>query len=177
MLKILRDTNNTRKVTLTAVFVALGILIPFVTSHAFGILGTVLLPMHLPILLCGFICGMRYGLIAGVVTPCLSSLITGMPAPYPMLPIMLVELTLYGFSSGLLFKRFKLPLFFALPVSMLIGRAGYAVMFYILLALNPAMKALSVWAAVTTGLVGIVVQLVIIPPAVSLSEKFFKSNI
>jgi len=88
-----------------------------------------------------------------------------MPLLYPMLPIMVVELAMYGAVSGLLFEKFKVPLFLALPLTMALGRVGYGLMFGILFAFNnePVFKALTVWAALTTGLPGIVIQLTVIP--------------
>jgi len=157
--------NYTRRIIYTAVFAAIGVLLPYVTAHAFGpALGPVLLPMHIPVLLCGLICGTLYGTVCGVLAPALSCLITGMPVPYPMLPIMIVELSVYGAVSGLLFRKFKLPVYLALPAAMIAGRAGYGIMFAILNAFQSgALKAAAVWTAIVAGAPGIAIQLVIIP--------------
>ena len=163
MLKVIGELNDTKRLTLTALFCALGVIIPYATAHGLGLEGRMFLPMHLPVLLCGLICGPRYGFACGVISPLMSSLYTGMPLVYPMLPIMLLELSIYGFVSGILFNRLNLPIYFALPLTLLAGRAGYAIMYYILFAFNPALQALTVWAAVVTGLPGIAIQLVAIP--------------
>ena len=44
--------TKTGKLTATGMLLALGILLPFATSHGMGLPGTVLLPMHIPVLLC-----------------------------------------------------------------------------------------------------------------------------
>ncbi|MCL2630877.1 MAG: ECF transporter S component [Firmicutes bacterium] len=161
-----KDLSTVKKIALTAFFTVAGVLLPYLTSHAFGIMGTVHLPMHIPVLLCGLLLGVKYGAVCGFLSPLLSHYITGMPAnlPFmPMLPIMLVELTLYGAVSGLLYKNLKLPLFISLPVAMIIGRCGYAIMFAILLSQNPSIKPLTMPMAVLTGWVGILIQLIVIP--------------
>jgi len=158
--------SDTKRLVFTAMFTALGVMLSYITAHAFGPqlgLGAIILPMHLPVLLCGLLCGPVYGFLCGVLAPSLSNLLTQMPLAYPMLPIMLAELSIYGAVSGLLFKKFKLPLFIALPGAMVAGRIGYGIVFAVLFALNPGLKALTVWAALLTGLPGILAQIIIIP--------------
>ena len=74
------------RIVLAGVLTALGVLLPFVTAHAFGVPGTVLLPMHLPVLLMGLLCGPQFGAAGGLLIPVISSLLTGMPVAFPMLP-------------------------------------------------------------------------------------------
>jgi len=69
---------DTLRLTLAALFVALGLVLPFLTGQIPEI-GSMLLPMHLPALLCGFVCGWPCGLAVGFVMPLLRSLIFGMP--------------------------------------------------------------------------------------------------
>ncbi|MCL2588788.1 MAG: DUF1893 domain-containing protein [Oscillospiraceae bacterium] len=155
----------------TGLMVALGLIIPFATAHGFGLPGTVLLPMHMPILLCGLLLGARYGLIAGLITPLLSSVLTGMPPVFPMLPIMIVQLGGMGFVSGFLRHRFRLPLYVALIGAMLSGQVLYGLMFEaLLLAAGAPIRALSVSAAITTGLPGLLIQLTLIPAVVKSIE-------
>ena len=162
---------QTKKIAYTALFIAFGVVLPYFSAHAFGLQGTVLLPMHIPVLVCGLVCGVKYGLLCGALAPLLSSLITGMPVAYPMLPIMIVELSIYGIATGLLHGKFKLHLYIALPVAMVLGRVGYAIMFAILNALTPGIRALTVFAALATGLPGICIQLILVPAVVNLLQK------
>ena len=81
------------------------ITLPFLTMQIPAV-GSMLLPMHIPVLLCGFFCGWRYGLIVGVVAPLLRSVLFGMPPMFPTAAAMAFELAAYGALTGLLFQRF-----------------------------------------------------------------------
>ena len=117
--------TNTKRLILAGLCVALGIVLP-VAFHSVANAGSIFLPMHIPVLLCGLICGWPYGLACGVLAPLLSSLITGMP-PMAFLPSMLCELAVYGFVSGLLMRYVKTgkllaDLYISLVGAMLLGR-------------------------------------------------------
>lgn len=90
--------SNIKNLALAAMFMALGLVLPFFTGQIPQI-GKMLLPMHIPVLLCGLICGWKYGLAVGFVTPLLRSVIFGMPILYPMAIGMAFELMTYGFES------------------------------------------------------------------------------
>lgn len=156
--------GRTHTLVLTALFVTLGLVIPYATGHAFGIPGTVLLPMHLPVLLCGLLLGARPGALCGFVTPLLSSLLTGMPAPYPMLPIMMLQLSALGLLSGTLYRRLRVPLYPALLLSVTAGWALYGLAFSLLLLGDSGLRAPSVLTAVTAGIPGMALQLLLLPP-------------
>ncbi|MBE5962275.1 MAG: DUF1893 domain-containing protein [Lachnospiraceae bacterium] len=120
--------------------------------------------MHMPVFLMGLICGPMFGLLGGILIPVMSCILTGMPAVYPMLPIMVGELGMYGSVSGILHHKFRQDLYVSLIGSMICGKGVYAVLFQILLLLNHGeLKALSVSAAFITGLPGIIIQLLCIP--------------
>lgn len=89
------------KCVTAAVCMALCVILPLAV-HGIPNAGTLLSPMHLPVLLCGLICGWPYGLICGLIGPLLSSMISSMPPAGPILYGMLVELAFYGLISGLL---------------------------------------------------------------------------
>ncbi|MDL2292393.1 DUF1893 domain-containing protein [Acholeplasma sp. OttesenSCG-928-E16] len=168
---ILKITELT-KLTLTAIFIILGILIPYITGHLFMIPGTIFLPMHIPVFLCGIITGPKYGFLCGILTPALSSLMTGMPVSFPMLPIMAVELSVYGLASGFLTNKIRLNIFLTLVISMVLGRLGYALIFTVLTNLmETELAALSAFSAFLTGLPGIAIQLVIIPSIYLILKK------
>lgn len=156
-------TNN-KNLILTGLCIALGLIIPYITGHAAGIPGNVLLPMYLPVVLCGHLCGWRYGLLCGILTPALSSVLTGMPPLWPMLPIVMADLAVNGLISGLLYRKLKLPVFVSLPAAMLAGRCAYGLMFVTLTAASSApLKAPGAITAIITGLPGAALQLIIIP--------------
>ena len=169
--------TRTRRLTVAAMLLAVGIILPFATAHGMGIPGTVLLPMHIPVFLCGFLCGPSYGATCGFILPVLNSVLTGMPAVYPMMPIMACELLTYGLASGLLahktpLGRRRIGIYASLVISMIAGRAAYGLVFWVLLLAGGELKALSVIGAVTTGMPGIVVQLLFIPALIFTLESF-----
>ena len=162
---------QTKKLTYAGVLLALGLVLPFAAAHGFGISGAVLLPMHIPVLLCGLICGPWHGVLLGIILPILNSALTSMPALYPMVPIMTAELAVYGLVSGILqnktpLGKHKWGIYPSLIVAMVMGRAAYGLTLRLLLSLDASMKAASVWTAITVGLPGIAVQLVLLPPIV-----------
>lgn len=163
--------SKTQKLTTAGLLVAVGVLLPYVCAHGIGVKGTVFLPMHIPVFLAGLLCGPLFGVLAGAVIPALNSLITGMPAYYPMLPIMAAELAVYGLVSGLLYSKTRLSdkrwgVYPALILAMACGRAAYGAVFEILLVMNPSMRGAGVWAAFVTGIPGVIVQLVVVPAIV-----------
>ncbi len=170
--------NRTNKLTISGMLLAIGIILPFVTAHGLGIPGTVLLPMHVPVLLCGFLCGPIYGLLLGVILPIISSIFTGMPVLYPMTPIMIMELMTYGFFTGIFMTRTKIckkriGLYIALIIAMICGRVMYGITFAVLMSISGTLKALSVWSAIVTGIPGIIVQILLIPIIVMMVNQFF----
>ncbi len=158
--------NSTRRLVLSALFLALGILLPFV-FHATGIGGASLLPMHLPVLLAGFIVGPFYGLVIGFTTPLLSGLLIGMPpfAPIPVAAIMAFELAAYGFFAGLFYEKLKISSIPSLVLAMICGRVVYGLCVFVLIVAFGFVNMnvwVSVWGAVVTGWPGILAQLVLV---------------
>ena len=164
----MKQMNSIKRMTLTAVCVALCVVLP-IAFHSIPNAGSVFLPMHIPVLICGLICGWPYGLLCGLLGPLLSSVLTGMP-PAAVLPAMMVECGTYGMVSGLVLKVIRTrstyaDLYIALVVAMLAGRvvSGIAKA----LIFSPGM-ALSAWvtASFVTAIPGIVIQLVFLPSVV-----------
>ena len=154
-----------KKLVFTAVCAALCLVLPM-AFHTVPNAGTVFLPMHIPVLLCGLICGWPYGAACGLIGPLISSLVTGMP-PAAMLPSMMVECCAYGFVTGLLMRYVRTKhavadLYISLFSAMVVGRvvAGFAKAWIFTPGVAP-------FAWVTTSLVagipGIVIQLVLMP--------------
>ena len=160
-------SNQVKQLTLSAFFLALGLVLPF-AFHSFGPqAGTVFLPMHIP----GFVCGPAYGALVGMLTPLLSSALTGMPPLMPTGIAMCVELSTYGFLSGWMTK--KLPLYPSLIITMLAGRAVSGLANLVLLSMAHKAYTMQIFltAAFVTAIPGIVLQLVMIPLLVSVVKK------
>jgi hypothetical protein len=141
--------------------------------HFFG-LGKNFLPMHIPVLLAGFILSLPYAIAIGVITPLLSSIITGMPPIFPVLPYMVFELAVYAVVANVLSKKMKLNTYLSLIMSMVAGRivAGIVVwgMIVIFGAKLPS-PTVFIISALTAGIPGIIIQLAFIPPMIILSKK------
>lgn len=95
--------STTKKLVSSALCIAIGVLLPM-AFHVIPNGGSVFLPMHIPVLICGLFCGAPYGLACGIITPFLSSMTTGMP-PAMILPQMMIELAVYGLVTGLCEKK------------------------------------------------------------------------
>ena len=99
----MKKRNTTLKLILSAMFLALAFVLPFFTGQIPQV-GAMLLPMHIPVILCGFICGAPWGLLVGVIAPLLRSFVLSMPPLFPTAISMAFELAAYGFLSGLLYR-------------------------------------------------------------------------
>ena len=169
------NRKNILNLTYAAMLFALGLVLPFLTGQIPEI-GNLLLPMHLPVLLCGFVCGPIYGAAVGFTLPIIRSFIFGMPVFYPSAVTMAFELMAYGFFTGFLYLLFKKKNLFAIYASlipaMLIGRAVKGVANAIALGISdkPYSFAAFISGAFTEAIPGIVLQLILIP-AVLLALK------
>ena len=166
---------SARKLAVSAMLLAIGLLLPFLTGQIRGI-GNMLCPMHLPVLICGFVCGPLWGCAVGAVLPLLRSALFGMPVLMPSAVGMAFELAAYGLLSGLLRRRLPrtLPmLYLALVASMLLGRVVWGVASVFLYGAMGNAFTLSIF--LTNGFVsavpGIVLQLLLVPPIVLALER------
>ncbi len=159
---------------LTALFLGIGLVLPFVTGQIQKI-GNMLLPMHIPVLLCGFICGPQFGILVGFVLPLMRSALFGMPVMYPDAVSMAFELAAYGFISGFLFGRTKrrgiLSLYGSLVAAMLGGRIVWGIARSILLGLDAFTFKMFIAGAFANAVPGIVLQLVLIPAVMFALDK------
>ena len=158
-----------KRLVLCAMCVALCVVLP-IAFHVIPNAGAVLLPMHIPVLLCGLLCGWQYGLMCGVLGPVLSSVLTGMP-PAAVLPAMIVECGVYGCACGLMMEHVRTgslsaDLYLSLPAAMLLGRVLSGISKSLFFAPDTTLAA---WAAASfvTALPGIVIQLIFLPAIVS----------
>lgn len=96
---------QTRKMIYAALFLALAIVLPFLTGQIQTI-GQLISPQHIPALICGLVCGWPSGLAVGVLSPLLRSLLFNMP-PFPNAALpMAFECGAYGLLTGLLYPLF-----------------------------------------------------------------------
>jgi riboflavin transporter FmnP len=166
---------NTRKMVLSALLMAIGIILPFITMQVPEI-GNMLLPMHIPVLLCGFICGAPYGAIIGFILPLIRSLLFGAPVMMPTAFAMAIELMFYGMITGMLYrklKNIKFGIYLTLVPSLLIGRIAWGIAAFILFSIIGTSFTWMIFiaGAFINAIPGIIIQMILIPIIVSSLKK------
>lgn len=163
------NLNRTIKnMTLSAMFLAIGLVLPLFTGQIPQI-GSMLLPMHIPVFLCGLICGWQYGAVVGFVLPLLRYTIFGMPVLFPTGIAMSMELLTYGLVSGLLYgiSRWQciVALYRCMFAAMLAGRVVWGIAQTFLLGVwgDGFTWQMFMAGAFLNAIPGIVLQLVLIP--------------
>lgn len=167
--------KNLKKLIYAAICLALCMVLPLLTGQIPQI-GSALSPMHIPVLLCGFICGWPWGLAVGFIAPLLRFVIFGMPPLFPTGVAMAFELAAYGAVSGLLYKLLpkKIPnIYVTLICAMVCGRIVWGIVRFILAGLSGSAFPMSAFiaGAVTNAIPGIVLHIVLIPLIVMALEK------
>ena len=175
------NKTNVKTLVLAALFLALALVLPFLTGQIPEI-GSMLCPMHIPALLCGFFCGWPWGLAVGLIAPVLRSLLFSMPPMYPMAVCMSFELATYGAVSGFLYSKLphkKSSIYVSLLTAMVAGRLVWGLARFICSGLNVSAFGLSAfWSgAVATAIPGIIVQIILIPILVMALEKYNPARI
>ncbi len=161
----------------SSMFLALALLLPFLTAQIKPF-GSALCPMHLPVILCGFVCGPTWGAVVGATAPLLRSAVFSMPVMVPDAISMAFELAVYAFIAGMLYRKLEKNLFLfyvELITAMVCGRLVWGAVTFLLIFIGEAEGeiALSViWTrTVLQSIPGIILQLVAIPPIVSVMRK------
>lgn len=171
-----KQSRGIKKLVLSAMFMAIGLILPFITGQIQQI-GSMLLPMHIPVLFCGLICGWQYGAVVGFVLPLLRYVLFGMPPIFPTGVSMSFELAVYGAVIGLIMqqlskrnttdsgKNYVRNLYLALIGAMLAGRIVWGLVRFILAraTMQPFTMEMFMAGAFLTAIPGIIVQLILIP--------------
>ena len=158
-----------------AICLALCMVLPFLTGQIPQI-GSALSPMHIPVLLCGFLCGPAYAAAVGAVAPLLRFALFGMPPIFPTGVAMCFELATYGFLSGWLYRRLprsRASIYAALIAAMLAGRVVWGAVRAVLsgIGASPFTWAAFLSGAFTSAVPGIIVHIVLIPILVMALER------
>lgn len=162
------QNTKIRNLALAAMFMVIGMVLPLLTGQIPQI-GNMLLPMHIPVLLCGLICGWQYGAAVGFILPPMRYLIFGMPPIFPVGIAMAFEMAVYGLVVGLLYKRSRwqcvIALYRSMVVAMLAGRIAWGVVWILLLGIGDEGFTWQMFmaGAFANAIPGIVLQLILIP--------------
>lgn len=167
--------NNTKKLVISALMLALALVLPFFTGQIPEI-GNMLLPMHLPVLLSGFVVGGPAAMLVGAIAPLLRSVIWGMPPMFPKAIGMAFELAAYGLVTGLVYSKSKKDtkaIYISLLCAMVAGRAVWGVVNFVLYGImgNVLTKEIFMAEALLNAIPGIIVQIIAIPLLVSAFKK------
>ncbi len=164
-----------QNLVLSAMLLAVGIVLPFFTGQIPKV-GSMLLPMHLPVLVCGLVCGWQYGGIIGFILPLFRYALFGMP-PMPNGLAMAFELASYGVISGFLYSRSRwkctLALYRSLIIAMLGGRIVWGM---VRILMTGVAKEAFTWQMFLAGaflnaVPGILLQLTFIPAIMLALQK------
>lgn len=171
----MKKQKNIQNLTLSAMFLALAFVLPFFTGQIPKI-GAMLCPMHIPVILCGFVCGGPWGLVVGFAAPLLRSFIVGMPTLFPKAVAMAFELATYGLMSGILYKALpkkRGSIYLSLIISMIAGRLVWGFVQLCCVSFNVSAFGVSAfWAgAVANAVPGIIIQLIFIPLIIMTVQK------
>lgn len=165
--------SEARELALAGLMGALGLLLP-IAFHALGWGGPVFLPMHLPVVVAGFLVSPALSVSLGLVVPLLSSVLTGMPpiAP-PVAPLMALELAAKAGVASLLYRSLRLPLWVALSLAIIadwivLTLAAWLAAGFFAIKASPIHY---VAAAIAIGLPGTILQLVVVPLTILSIEK------
>ncbi|MGM0493811.1 MAG: ECF transporter S component [Armatimonadota bacterium] len=180
---VAEEVAYARELSLGGLFIALGIVIP-IAFHAFGggKLGSVFLPMYLPVLACAMLVSPPIAAAVGLLTPVLSSALTGMPPVLPTLPMMVAELVVMATLASVLHRRLKLHALPAVVAALLSGRVVMGLMAWLLVSALPlgmqeSLPAIMrtpltyVGAATVSAIPGLILQIVAVPAVVAIVER------
>ena len=177
----MKTKNNILKMILAGLFLALAYVMPFLTGQIPEI-GAMLCPLHIPVLLCGFLCGWPWGLTVGFIAPLLRSVMLGMPPFFPTAVCMAFELAAYGAIAGLMHKhlpRKKIYIYFSLITAMIVGRMVWGAAMLVCMGVKGGSFTIAAFitGAFTNALPGIVLQIVLIPLLVMILDNKKVSNL
>ncbi len=166
--------KSINKLSLSALFLSLGLVLPFLTGQIPEI-GNMLLPMHIPILICGFVCGWKYGMAVGFITPLLRMMVFGMP-PLATAMGMAFELAAYGTVTGILYRKLpssKLCIYGSLLAAMIAGRLVWGLASVVIYGVSGAAFSWQIFigSAILNAIPGIILQIILIPALIYALEK------
>lgn len=168
----IKESKPVVKLTLSAMFMAIGLVLPFFTGQIPQI-GRLLLPMHIPVFLCGLICGWQYGLGVGFTLPLIRSLLIGSPKLFPTAAAMAFELAAYGLVVGILYWRSHrqniISLYCSMILAMIAGRVVWGIAQVVLLGVGGTQFTWQMFiaGALLDAIPGIILQLVLIPAIIT----------
>lgn len=167
-------------ISFSALFLALSFIFPFLTGQIPQI-GSMLCPMHIPVLLCGYICGGTWGFAVGLIAPVMRSFVLGMPPMFPTSVAMAFELATYGLVIGFIRKVLttkKWSIYVSLFIAMIAGRLVWGLVMFVLMGFDKSVFGINAFlaGAFINAVPGIIVQIILIPAIIMVIPKHVIDN-
>lgn len=164
--------STTKKIVYTGLFIALALLLPQLFHFLpIGNVGKIILPMHIPVILAGYFLGVKGGMLVGILSPLISSIIFQMPSIL-ILPMMIVELCTYGIMAGVFYKKIKNN-YLSLGLVIASGRIANGFMYVIMINVFGIEKINMemFFTTLSIGIPGVILQFIVIPPMINFLKK------
>jgi len=170
--------SRTKNIVIAGLLLAIGVIVPSI-FHSTALPGQILLPMHIPVLLGGFLLPPSLAILLGMLTPLANNLVTGMPLLFPSMVIMIFELGVYGLIASLFYRRLNWNIIISLILAMLMGRVAAGLVVFVLaqffnIGLDPIIY---VKGAIEIGLPGMVIQIILIPTLMYAINRYTTINL
>ena len=158
--------SQVKRAMITAVCIALCVVLPM-AFHAIANAGPIFLPMHIPVLLAGFLCGPWWAMVVGLVAPMLRHSLFLMP-PLVTAIAMSFELAAYGLFSGLLYRllpKKTVNIYVSLIGAMILGRIVWGIAMVVISGVTGSAFTWSAFmaGALLNAIPGIILHIVLIP--------------
>lgn len=156
----------------SGILIVTGIILALV-FNSFGLAHT-FLPLHIPIMLGGFILAWPYAILVALITPILSTIVVSAPH-FAYLWYMLPELITYALVINIMFaKNSKAPflkrIYLPLSIAIIVGKLSASLFQAILIANNKSFVDFFS-SVLVMGIPGIILQLVLIPLVLYILSK------
>ena len=144
-------------------------------------IGSMLLPMHIPVFLCAFICGWKYSVPMSFILPLLRTVLFSRPKMYPDAIAIAFELAVYALVAGIIFgvfsKKDSKAVYVSMLSAMILGRVVRILVQMALLGLKGEIFTLgAVFSSVViTGIPGIILQLIAVPLILFILKRNIKN--
>ncbi len=171
----MHDRIDISNLLIAVLFSGLGIAVP-VLFHALG-LGSVFLPMYLPLAVGAYLLTRTNALMLGFFTPLFSAVLTGMPPFYPpVVFMMMLQLPAFCFTISLLTHRYKTAILISLAAAVLLDRLLLIVLFYLVYPLFSIDSRIITIYDLIKSLPGIALLFIVVPLAVPRCVALLKKN-
>lgn len=154
-----------KQILIAAVIAACGVIVP-ILFHLVG-LGSVFLPMFIPLAIGAFFLSPRFAICTGAIVPLASTFLTGMPPLYPPIAfIMAIELAIFCLTISLLRHYTHLHSIIIIIIAILIDRLLLYFLYAIIMPQIHLSATLFTAYDIIKSFPGVILIIIITPAAV-----------